>query len=243
MYRGIALLTFTEVLRPWDCALNNHRGVDSTLCTDMLCVQRRTSVRRPESMSAAPQYSTNYSDSSMPKKISAVCRDFRRAPFESASEASVPESEALGMDRFHAALKDGILLCKLADAIIGPGKVKFNKMKVPFKQMENINFLVACEKYGVAKTDLFQTVDLFENQNLWQVVCKIHAFRRKAQTIGFQSPCPGPREAAKNVREFTEDQLQAGQTVIGLQMGTNEVASLPERHVIRQHAPHRRHPL
>ena len=27
------------------------------------------------------------------------------------------------------------------------------------------------------------------------------------------------------MREFTEDQLQAGQTVIGLQMGTNKVAS------------------
>ncbi|KAI0208336.1 Calponin-3 [Lamellibrachia satsuma] len=141
-------------------------------------------------------------------------------------DSSVPESEALGMDRFHAALKDGILLCKLADAITGPGKVKFNRMKVPFKQMENINnFLVACENYGVAKTDLFQTVDLFENQNLWQVVCTIHAFGRKAQTMGFQGPCLGPREAAKNVREFSEDQLQAGQTVIGLQMGTNKVAS------------------
>ena len=43
-------------------------GVDYTLCTDMLCVQRRTSVRHPESMSVAPQYSTNYNDSSMPKK-------------------------------------------------------------------------------------------------------------------------------------------------------------------------------
>lgn len=141
-------------------------------------------------------------------------------------DPSVPASESMGMDRFHAALKDGIFLCKLADAITGPGKVKFNKMKVPFKQMENINnFLVACEKYGVAKTDLFQTVDLFENQNLWQVVCTIHALGRKAQTMGYQGPCLGPREAAKNVRDFTEDQLQAGQSIIGLQMGTNKVAS------------------
>lgn len=141
-------------------------------------------------------------------------------------DPSVPPSEAMGMDRFHASLKDGIILCRLADAITGPGKVKFNRMKVPFKQMENINnFLVACEKYGVAKTDLFQTVDLYENQNLWQVVCTIHALGRKAQTMGFQGPCLGPREAAKNVREFTDDQLQAGQSVIGLQMGTNKMAS------------------
>ena len=71
---------------------------------------------------------------------------------------------------------------RLADVITGPGKVKFNKTKLAFKQMENINnFLIACEKYGVAKTDLFQTVDLYENQNLWQVVCTIHAFGRKVR--------------------------------------------------------------
>ena len=36
--------------------------------------------------------------------------------------------------------------------------------------MENIgNFLDACVAYGVPKTDLFQTVDLFEAQNIPQV--------------------------------------------------------------------------
>jgi len=140
--------------------------------------------------------------------------------------AEVSDGEALGPDRFHAALKDGILLCKLADQIIGPGKVKFNTMKVPFKQMENINnFLTACEKYGVAKTDLFQTVDLFENQNMWQVVLAIFALGRKAQANGFSGPALGPRESQRNTREFTEEQLKAGQGVIGLQMGTNQCAS------------------
>ena len=37
-------------------------------------------------------------------------------------------------------------------------------------QMENIgNFLSACEAYGVPKSDLFQTVDLYEGQNIPQV--------------------------------------------------------------------------
>jgi len=36
--------------------------------------------------------------------------------------------------------------------------------------MENIGkFLDACEKFGVVKGDLFQTVDLYENQNMAQV--------------------------------------------------------------------------
>jgi len=137
---------------------------------------------------------------------------------------SVSDDEVLGPDRFHEALKDGIILCKLADKIIG--KVKFNSMKVPFKQMENINnFLLACEKYGVNKTDLFQTVDLYENQNLWQVVLGIYALGRKAQANGYNGPVLGPREAQRNTREFTEDQLKAGQGVIGLQMGSNQGAS------------------
>jgi hypothetical protein len=35
----------------------------------------------------------------------------------------------------------------------------------------------------------------------------------------------GPKESAENKREFTEEQLKAGQGVIGLQMGSNKGAS------------------
>lgn len=39
-----------------------------------------------------------------------------------------------------------------------------------FVQMENIgHFLEACDKYGIPKTDIFQTVDLYEAQNIPQV--------------------------------------------------------------------------
>jgi len=73
-----------------------------------------------------------------------------------------------------------LLLVRLAEQIMGPGTAKHNKMKVPFKQMENINnFLSACEKYGLSKTDLFQTVDLYEQQNMWQVVLCLYALGRK----------------------------------------------------------------
>lgn len=132
--------------------------------------------------------------------------------------------QPLGMEQFQQVLKDGIVLCRLADAVIG--KVKYNKMKVAFKQMENIsNFLSACENYGVNKTDLFQTVDLYENQNMVQVVSTIHALGRKAQSHGYDGPVLGPKEAQKNVRHFDEDTLNQGKTVIGLQMGTNKLAS------------------
>ena len=40
-----------------------------------------------------------------------------------------------------------------------------------YMQMENIQlFLNFCESYGVPKTGLFQTVDLFEGRNLPQVL-------------------------------------------------------------------------
>jgi len=75
-----------------------------------------------------------------------------------------------------------VLLFRLADQIMGPGTAKINKMKVPFKQMENINnFLSACEKYGLSKTDLFQTVDLYEKQNMWQVILCLYALGRKVR--------------------------------------------------------------
>ncbi len=50
-------------------------------------------------------------------------------------------------------------------------------------------------------------------------------FLLQAQSHGFNGPILGPREAAANKREFTDEQMKAGQNVIGLQMGTNKVAS------------------
>jgi len=47
----------------------------------------------------------------------------------------------------------------------------------------------------------------------------------QAQAKGYEGPALGPREAQRNVREFSDEQMKAGQTVIGLQMGTNKVAS------------------
>jgi len=52
-----------------------------------------------------------------------------------------------------------------------PGSVKkINTGSMAFKLMENIgNFLEAAATYGVPKADLFQTVDLYEAENIPQV--------------------------------------------------------------------------
>lgn len=67
---------------------------------------------------------------------------------------------------------------------MGEGTCKISKMDIAFKQMENINnFIKACEDYGVAKTDLFQTADLYENTNMWQVILTLYALGRKVRSL------------------------------------------------------------
>ena len=71
---------------------------------------------------------------------------------------------------------------RLANAIMGSGTIKINTSKLAFKQMENIGkFLTACETYGVNKVDQFQTSDLYDNQNMWQVICTIVALGRRVR--------------------------------------------------------------
>ncbi len=129
-------------------------------------------------------------------------------------------------DGLHAKLKDGVVLCKLINKI-KPGSVrKINESKMAFKMMENIgNFLDACMATGMQKMDLFQTVDLYEKQNMPQVVDALHALGRKAPKIGYRGASLGPKEATSNRRDFSQEQLRAGEGIIGLQAGYNKGAS------------------
>lgn len=123
-------------------------------------------------------------------------------------------------------LKNGAILCKLINQL-NPGSVKkVNESKLPFKMMENIgNFLEGCYNYGVKKEDMFQTADLYEGANIVQVINGLAALGRKAQARGYDGPQFGPKESTAAPREFTEEQLQAGKGIIGLQMGSNKGAS------------------
>ena len=60
--------------------------------------------------------------------------------------------------------------------IVAHKNVKIRRSASAFDQMENIsNFLSACEEFGVDKIDLFQVIDLYEKENMPQVVRSIHA--------------------------------------------------------------------
>jgi len=127
-------------------------------------------------------------------------------------------------DNFQEQLKDGQKLCKLMNAL-QPGTIKkINTSKLVFKMMENLeNFNQACKAYGVPEMETFQAVDLTERVNLHQVVLCCNGLARKAQSMGLRGF--GPKEADQNKRDFSEETLKAGQSVIGLQMGSNQGAT------------------
>lgn len=109
-------------------------------------------------------------------------------------------------------------------------------------------FQKACIKYGVADVDLFQTTDLWDLKNIALVTQTIFAVAR-AVSIQYRSdvshehifchmppsqayrhpewrgPFLGPRPAEENRREFSEEQMRASESIIGLQAGTNRGAS------------------
>lgn len=73
-----------------------------------------------------------------------------------------------------------LIFFRLANCI-QPGVVKkINESKMAFKCMENINaFLEAAKNFGVPTQETFQTVDLWERQNLNSVVICLQSLGRK----------------------------------------------------------------
>lgn len=64
-------------------------------------------------------------------------------------------------DNLIALLKDGQLLCRLANGL-QPGAIKkINTSAMAFKQMENISFFLAFAEKHISKIELFQVISLF----------------------------------------------------------------------------------
>lgn len=128
--------------------------------------------------------------------------------------------EELQHAEFVKNLKDGVLLCKLANAI-KPGTIrKINEnTKLAFKLMDNItNFVRACKALGVPEHDVFDTIDLWEEKDVGLVVQTIHALGRTIQVTvpEYNGPILGPKLAQKNERAFTEDQRRAAAAAAAL---------------------------
>lgn len=141
-------------------------------------------------------------------------------------EIDLKDGQLSDSDEFGAILKNGHLLCETINRL-RPGTVKkINTMKAPFKERENIEmYLKGCESYGLKTIDLFQVNDLYEAKNLYTVVDNLFALGGMAQKNGFDGPTLGARVSQENKRAFDDSVLKAGQSVIGLQYGSNKGAS------------------
>jgi hypothetical protein len=107
----------------------------------------------------------------------------QEAKFDSALEGEVITwietiiGEKKGDQTLQEWLKDGAILCKLANAV-KPGSVKkVNESSLAFKQMENITFFMnAARDMGVPESQMFGTPDLYEDKNMGTVVTGLFAY-------------------------------------------------------------------
>ncbi|KAL7270919.1 calponin [Rhizina undulata] len=94
--------------------------------------------------------------------------------------------ERLGNGDLMAELKNGTLLCRLANLLNPTPPIRFKASAMPFVQMENIShFLSFLSKPPVSLPphDLFLTVDLFEQKDPAQVLQCLSAFSRAANLL------------------------------------------------------------
>jgi len=144
-----------------------------------------------------------------------------RAWIEAVTGKALSNQES-GMHNFAECLKDGQVLCHLMNALNGSDVIKkINTQKMAFKQMENIEkFITQCKAFGLKDGDLFQTADLYEVQNMAQVISCIYAVSSVATSKhGYEGACIGTKIADANEREFDQATLDAGKNILGGQMG------------------------
>jgi len=149
-----------------------------------------------------------------------------------------PEAIDASHDNIYKLLSDGIILLKLLDSI-SPGKINWNDkmfqtpkieaMRIMRERERIAQFSKMVQELGVTDTYTFPTESLHEKGalNLAQVCVCIRALGIEAQAKPGYSGPDGfwPKKSEKNVREFSDEQRKAGQSVISLQYGSNKGAS------------------
>merc|ERR1712048_740926 len=101
--------------------------------------------------------------------------------------------ESKGSQTTQQWLKNGQVLCKLANKV-KPGAVKdINTMATAFKERENITyFQTAMRQLGVPESSLFGTDDLYDEKDMGTFLLSISAYAGVVQTSGYSGPSLGP---------------------------------------------------
>lgn len=141
------------------------------------------------------------------------------------------------MENFYKVLKDGNLLCLLLNAFL-PDHMKLDFRSKTFQPTNNLAFQAArdrerieiftnkIQEFGVPEQDAFPIDCLFERTNLTKVIVCIRSFGIEVESHpSYTGNKVWPRKSEANPRNFTEEQLRAGDNVISLQYGTNKGAS------------------
>lgn len=125
---------------------------------------------------------------------------------------------------FHEDLKDGFLLCmllkKVAPDVYKKKGFKSKHTTQPFKARTQIqNFIAGCKELGMKETDVCTSQDLYEGDNLNNVVNHLYALNALAHDTKFKGPFlegAHTKFAKGNKRNFTPEQLAKGKTMIPL---------------------------
>lgn len=104
----------------------------------------------------------------------------------SSSSSSSPTGKFLQDIDLCDLLKDGELLCKLGQLLGRNNNIipnnptfKFKNSQMAFHQMENISFfLKLCELIKLPHDEIFQTVDLFDGKDPYQICITLMSFSR-----------------------------------------------------------------
>ncbi|KAI5149206.1 transgelin [Enteropsectra breve] len=126
----------------------------------------------------------------------------------------------VGNGNLHEALKDGVVLCELVKKITGKAS-KFPKMsKAAFIQMENICYFIdSARELGVPDAENFQTIDLFEEKNMTQVMYCLSSLSRHLYKAGKTTSIIGPKLAEEIKITFTDEQIKDAKRAVNLQYG------------------------
>ncbi|CAL9736965.1 transgelin [Monosporozyma servazzii] len=118
--------------------------------------------------------------------------------FASVLKETVPQEPLLDV------LKSGTVLCKLANVLSAQdnGKqIKYKESRMPFVQMEQISqFLSFARQYGVPESEMFQTIDLYEESDpasVYQLLKSLSRYANKKHPQRF--PVLGPQLVEKRV--------------------------------------------